>query len=173
VTTRIRVPLAPSPPPLTACTECGRCCTYVSVGINEPRTLRYASDVLWFLYHERVSVYRDGDGDWSVVFETRCRHLQGNLLCRVYPERPLICREFANTTCEVNAPEGGRTFAAPEEFLGWLRQERPGLYRRLAARFVPAELRARVAPPRAAMPSRSTPGAVTLGDAAPADGTAS
>ena len=29
------------------CTECGKCCTYVGVGINAPTSPRYASDVLW------------------------------------------------------------------------------------------------------------------------------
>jgi hypothetical protein len=61
----------------------------------------------------------------------------------VYADRPIICRDFDNTTCEVNSPEGGRTFATPEDFLGWLRQRRPGLYRRLSERYVPADLRAR------------------------------
>ena len=85
--------------------------------------------MLWYLYHEKVSVYRDGDGEWSVVFETRCRHLQDDLLCGVYEDRPEICRDFDNTTCEVNAPEGGLTFATPEEFLDYLRERRPGVYR--------------------------------------------
>ena len=148
MTTRIPLPLAPpAAPRMTSCTECGRCCTYVSVGINEPRTLRFASDVLWYLYHEQVSVYRDGDGDWSVVFETRCRQLRDDLLCNVYMDRPVICRDFDNTTCEVNSPDGGRTFATPEDFLGWLRQKRPGLFRRLCDRYVPADLAARIAAP--------------------------
>ena len=140
----MRIPLPMAPAPLVPCTECGKCCTYVSVGINEPNNVRNASDVLWYLYHDQVSVYRDGDGEWSVVFETRCRHLQGSLLCGVYADRPSICRDFDNLTCEVNAPEGGRTYAAPEEFLGWLRQTRPRVYRKLAERYVPAALRARV-----------------------------
>jgi Fe-S-cluster containining protein len=148
VTTRIPLPMAPVPGRPTAgpsglvnCTECGKCCTYVSVGINEPKNVRAASDILWYLYHDQVSVYRDGDGEWSVVFETRCRHLAGNLLCGVYADRPIICRDFDNTTCEVNSPEGGRTFASAEEFLVWLRKKRPALYRRLAERYVPAALR--------------------------------
>ena len=143
MTTRIPLPMAPVAPRLTACTECAKCCTYVSVGINEPRTVRSASDVLWYLYHDQVSVYRDGDGEWSVVFETRCRHLQGDLLCGVYADRPIVCRDFDNTTCEVNSPEGGLTFATPEDFLGWLRRRRPGVYRRLSERYVPADLRVR------------------------------
>ena len=34
--------LAP-PTPRVACLECGRCCTYVAVGVNAPKTVRYAS----------------------------------------------------------------------------------------------------------------------------------
>lgn len=145
--TRIPLPMAPAATRLVACTECGKCCTYVSVGINEPSSLRNASDILWYLYHEKVSIYRDGDGEWSVVFETRCRHLEGSLLCAVYPERPIICRDFDNTTCDVNDPEGGLALATPEEFLAWLKERRPRLYRRLAERYVPAALRATEAVP--------------------------
>ena len=135
--TRIALPMFPAPKPLVACTECGKCCTYVSVGINEPSSLRNASDILWYLYHEQVSVYRDGDGEWSVVFETRCRHLRDDVLCAVYAHRPEICREFDNTTCEVNAAGGGRSFEDPADFLDWLRAERPRVFRRLRDRFVP------------------------------------
>jgi Fe-S-cluster containining protein len=116
----------------------------VSVGINGPRTLRFASDILWFLYHDRVSVHRDGDGDWSVVFETPCRHLGEDRLCRVYPERPFICREFDSAGCEVNAPSGGKTFETPESFLRFLRRTRPRRFRELMARYVPPELATRL-----------------------------
>jgi Fe-S-cluster containining protein len=135
--------MAPAPA-FKVCTECGNCCTYVSVGIDEPRSVRAASDVLWYLFHEKVSVYRDGDGEWSVVFETRCRHLRGDLLCGVYADRPVICRDFDNTTCDVNQPEGGLTLSTPEAFLAWLRRQRPAVYRRLNERYVAADLRQRV-----------------------------
>lgn len=125
-----------------ACTTCGQCCTYVAVGINEPRRLRYATDILWYLYHDRVSVYIDSEGVWSVVFETRCRNLDDGLLCRIYENRPEICRSFDNTTCEVNAPSGGRSFTAPEQFLEYLREKDPKLHRKVMKAFVPESLRA-------------------------------
>lgn len=140
------VPLPLAASPLIPCTRCAKCCTYVAVGINAPHSLRYASDVLWYLYHDGVSVHREAGGEWMVVFETRCRHLGDDLLCGIYEHRPPICREFDNTTCEVNAPAGGRTFTEPAEFLDWLRSSRPALYRRLARRFVP--------PARPAEPAR-------------------
>jgi hypothetical protein len=123
--------------PLTVCTECGKCCTYVSVGVNGPTSVGHATDMLWYLYHENVTVYRDGDGEWSVVFETRCRNLGPDLLCGVYEHRPEVCRAFDNRTCEVNDPEGGLSINTPQELMDYLRVRRPRLYKRLEERFVP------------------------------------
>ena len=141
---RFPLPVLPQAPPLVECTECARCCTYVAVGVNAPTTPRLATDVLWYLYHESVYVYRDDDGEWSVVFETRCRNLGADLRCGVYAERPHICRGFDNRSCEVNAPsDKALTFRAPAEFLAWLRATRPRLHDRIEAGFVPQPLRAR------------------------------
>jgi hypothetical protein len=139
---KVPLPLVPSPPAeLVPCTSCAECCTYVAVGINAPTTGRHATDVLWYLYHDRVHVYRDGAGEWSVLFETRCRNLADDRLCGIYPERPHICREFDNTSCDVNMPDGGLTFREPRQFLEYLSKERPRLYKSLARKFVPAHLR--------------------------------
>lgn len=135
------IPLTVVQPPraadaLVPCTDCAKCCTYVAVGINAPTTPRYVTDVLWYLYHDKVSVYVDGDGEWCVQFETRCRQLGGDLRCGIYSRRPQICRAFDNTSCDVNSREGEAfTFRAPAEFLGWLRERKPRLFERIE-RFV-------------------------------------
>jgi len=137
---RVRIPLPMAPPApreLKQCTDCAKCCTYVSVGINPPRSVRFASDIVWYLYHEDVSVYRDGDDEWSIMFETRCRHLRDDLRYDVYTHRPKICRDFDNTTCDVNQPEGGLSFEEPAQFLDWLSRTRPRLHARLAERYLP------------------------------------
>ena len=73
---RISLPMAPpAPTELVPCTACAKCCTYVGVGINAPTTGRIRDRRLWYLYHETSSVYCDGNGEWSVLFETRCRNL--------------------------------------------------------------------------------------------------
>jgi uncharacterized protein len=131
------------PKALVSCTECAKCCTYVAVGINAPTRPRYATDILWYLYHDLVSVYLDGDGEWCVMFETKCRNLAGDLLCRIYEDRPHICRGFDNKTCDVNTPPGEAiTFRTPEQFLGWLSEQRPRVFRQIKDRFVPASLAA-------------------------------
>jgi Fe-S-cluster containining protein len=137
-TASIPLPMLRTPPPLVPCTECARCCQYVGVGINAPTTPRLATDVLWYLYHERVSVYRDEDGEWSVLFETRCRNLRDDLRCGVYQERPHICRSFDNRACDVNAPRArALTFREPEAFLAWLAEKRPRLHAKITGRFTP------------------------------------
>ena len=133
----------PEPPPriFKNCTECGKCCTYVSVGINGPTSVDNVTDMLWYLYHQDVSLYRDGDGEWSVVFETRCRHLRHDLLCAIYEDRPPICRNFDNTTCEVNDPEGGLAIATPEQLVEYLRARRPRLLKKIEEKYLPPSLR--------------------------------
>jgi Fe-S-cluster containining protein len=133
--------IAPAPAGLVPCTSCGKCCTYVAVGINAPTTPRTATDVLWYLYHENVSVYRDHGGEWAVMFDARCRHLQDDLLCAVYADRPHICRGFDNTGCEVNAPGGMTVFREPREFLEYLKARRPRVYRTVAKKYLPPALR--------------------------------
>ena len=143
---RMAEPAAPRP--LKACTECGKCCTYVSVGINPPNSVSNATDMLWYLYHQNVTVYRDGDGEWSVVFETRCRNLGPDLLCGVYEHRPEICRAFDNRSCEVNDPDGGLNITTPGQLLDYLRERRPRLFKKIAKKYLPPALRVR--PARAA-----------------------
>ena len=139
--TRIALPVLRTQQPLVECTECARCCTYVGVGINAPTTPRLASDVLWYLYHEGVYVHADDDGEWSVLFETRCRQLASDLRCGIYAARPHICRSFDNRKCEVNAPgRGSLSFREPAEFLAWLERTRPRLHARLEQGFVPERL---------------------------------
>jgi thiazole synthase len=99
------------------------------VGINAPTTPKRATEILWQLYHEGVSVCRD-EKEWYVQFEARCRNLGEGNLCSVYANRPHICRAFDSETCEVNAPEGGLiTFREPQQFLDYLRRKRPKVYR--------------------------------------------
>ena len=57
------------------CLQCAKCCTYVAIGMNAPTTPKLASEILWHLYHQGVSVCRDEAGEWYVQFEARCRTL--------------------------------------------------------------------------------------------------
>ncbi len=107
-----------------------------------PDRAKDASDILWYLYHPNVYIYVDGSEDWSVHFESRCDNLGDDLLCRIYEQRPHICRGFDSETCEVNDHEHeALTFRQPGEFLDWLRANRNKIYKKVEKRFLPLELR--------------------------------
>lgn len=133
-----------------SCLQCAKCCTYVAVGINAPTTAKFASEVLWHLYHQGVTVARDEEGEWYVQFETRCRHLGEGNLCAVYLNRPHICRDYDDQGCEVNAPQAGLIeFKDPRHFLEYLNRERPRTYKAIEKEYVPPSLRLPPSPRRA------------------------
>ena len=134
----LRVLPALKPDPPVHCVECGRCCTYVAVGINAPRTLRFATDVLWYLYHENVSVFVDWEGQWYVKSDTRCKNLTAHGLCGIYERRPGICKDFDWQECENHmTPEEGPPdkvlWETPDAFLAWFQKQRPKAFRRYRA----------------------------------------
>ena len=138
---RVPLPVVQETPEPVECTECGKCCTYVGVEIETPKKAKDASDILWYLYHPGVYTYIDGNKDWSVHFESRCDNLGDDLLCRIYEQRPHICRGFDNETCEVNdhGPTA-LTIRTPAEFLDWLRENRKKVYKQVQKRDLPPGL---------------------------------
>src|SRR6188474_3025728 len=80
---------------------CGaRCCRYVTISIDPPRSAEDWDEIRWWLLHAGVSVYRDEEGDWAVCVETRCSNLTSDNLCGVWPNHPTICQEHDPTICE-------------------------------------------------------------------------
>jgi Fe-S-cluster containining protein len=120
------------------CLTCGLCCTYIAVGIDGPTNAKSATEILWHLYHEGVSVYRDGDNEWMVQFESRCRHLLSDNKCGIYDTRPHICRDYSEVSCEVNSDGEGTTFYSPAEFLSWLETKKRRVYDAISATHVPS-----------------------------------
>ena len=120
------------------CLTCGLCCSYIAVAIDGPVSAKAATEILWHLYHEGVSIYRDGDNEWMVQFESRCRHLLDDNKCGIYEQRPHICREYSEESCEVNSEGTGTTFYAPDEFLAFLEKKHKRIYRLISATHVPS-----------------------------------
>jgi Fe-S-cluster containining protein len=105
------------------CTRCpALCCSYVSTEIDAPTTRRDFDILRWYLMHPGVRVYCEGGTDsWFLQFMTRCRNLGDNGLCRIYEERPQICRDLKATECEFALGPGDRwLFTNLEEFDRWM-----------------------------------------------------
>lgn len=76
------------------CTECGaKCCRYVAIEIDTPKTKKQYDDVRWYLLHENISVFVDHDNNWHIEFKTRCRSLADDHRCIEYDTRPQVCRD--------------------------------------------------------------------------------
>lgn len=136
------LPLAPeaaaAPREPVACLTCGLCCTYIAVAIDAPDSVRAATEIMWHLYHDHVSVYRDSEDEWMVQFETRCRHLLLDNKCAIYEQRPPICRTYSEETCEVNADDEGTSFYSPETFLAYLATRSRRIYGLVAKNYLPS-----------------------------------
>jgi Fe-S-cluster containining protein len=119
------------------CLKCALCCSYIAVAIDAPDSVKSATEILWHLYHEHVSIYRDSDDEWMVQFETRCRHLASDNKCGIYETRPHICRSYSEETCEVNADDEGMSFYSPESFLAYLKERSKRVYAGVQKGFMP------------------------------------
>jgi Fe-S-cluster containining protein len=130
--------------PIDVCPSCTKCCRYVAVGIDPPDSIRRISTILWFLYHNSISIYQSHDNDWFIVFPTTCENLQPNGLCGIYENRPLICREYDIVGCEGTSQEAPEKvkFENAKQLFHWLSKTRPALYKRCVERgIVPARLK--------------------------------
>jgi uncharacterized protein len=123
-------------PKEATCTSCGLCCSYVAIEVDTPKTVKQATMMLWYLYHEGVSLYVNED-DWMVQFDTTCIHLQPDYRCGVYETRPHICREFSEKDCEINTGDDGKTFYTAGEFMEHLAQTRPRVHSVVKKSFSP------------------------------------
>lgn len=91
--------------PETKCNFCtnSKCCTYITQGIDAPRSKSDFDHLLWQISHAGIGIYKDSDG-WYLLVETRCRHLESDGRCRIYDHRPQVCREYSNDYCEFDEP---------------------------------------------------------------------
>ena len=132
-----RLPIyAEKEPKAASCTSCGLCCSYVAIEVDTPKTVKQATMMLWYVYHEGVSLYVNDD-DWMVQFDTTCVHLQPDYRCGVYETRPHICREFSEQDCEVNTGDDGKTFYTANEFMEHLAETRPRVHAIVKKSFSP------------------------------------
>jgi len=106
------------------CQECGaKCCKYFCFEIDEPDDYEEFEDIRWYLCHEGVTVHID-EGDWYISIENRCRMLGPDNRCKIYTERPLICRGYDPATCDFTSGDYGydEYFETPEQLENYARE---------------------------------------------------
>ena len=128
-------------PPCHDCTA--KCCKYFALQIDKPTTPKQHDHIRWYLLHEHIAVWAQGD-DWFLEVRTPCRHLLPDNRCEIYHTRPQICREHGwpeagvedDHPCEYFSGEGGYDlhFETAEAFSAWSRVELQRREKRLAKR---------------------------------------
>lgn len=93
------------PDQIAICTrDCGaRCCRYITVSVEAPRSHADWDEFRWWLAHGGTMLSKGDDG-WMLHVETRCRHLGPDNLCRIYDHRMAACEEYDAATCEFVNP---------------------------------------------------------------------
>jgi len=82
------------------CEACdGKCCRHIALEIDEPTDKEDFEHIRWYLCHEGVQVFVE-DGKWFLQVYTRCRYLDENYRCRIYRNRPALCRNYSHENCE-------------------------------------------------------------------------
>ena len=128
---KLELPLA-NLPNSHPCNECGQCCTYVAVEIDEPTGFDDYDNIFWYLTHRGVSVYIDWEGDWFIEFETVCENLSEAKTCAIYEDRPKMCSDFSWDECEKTTKEKAykSRFSNPDGFFHFMETRRPRAYER-------------------------------------------
>jgi len=108
------IPVIPDPSTLSSEEKCNyctntTCCTYITHQIDSPRSLEDFDTLLWQVSHESTQLYKE-DGDWYLLINNRCMHIQEDGRCGIYEKRPQVCRDHSNDDCEFNTPAGPDDF---------------------------------------------------------------
>ena len=84
--------------------KCGRCitskcCSYTTEALGEIEDKEDFDHLLWQISHQGVEVYKS-DGDWYLLIDGKCEHLDQQGGCGIYEKRPQVCRDYNADWCE-------------------------------------------------------------------------
>lgn len=81
------------------CEDCTVCCDHVAIEIDTPETKEYFEDIIWYVLHG-INVYLDNEDCWNIEIMQKCKALDKKGVCKIYSERPAICRNYSHEECE-------------------------------------------------------------------------
>jgi uncharacterized protein len=98
------------------CNHCtGRCCRYFSLPIDNPTTWNDYDSIRWYLAHGQTLIYVEKK-QWYLLVMTKCTYLTDDDLCRIYLNRPKVCRDYTTDNCEYDGEwTFDKLFETPEQ----------------------------------------------------------
>jgi uncharacterized protein len=98
------------------CNHCtGRCCRHFSLPIDNPTTWNDYDSIRWYLAHGQTLIYVERK-QWYLLVMTKCTYLTDGDLCRIYLNRPKVCRDYTTDHCEYDGEwTFDKVFETPEQ----------------------------------------------------------
>lgn len=96
----IRFDRSKLPADVSLCDHCvAKCCRYIALPIDTPKTAKEWDYLRWFMIHERIALFTE-EKKWYLQVFGDCRHLLPDSRCGIYSTRPQICRDYTTDECE-------------------------------------------------------------------------
>ena len=108
------------------CDKCGgRCCKYVAVQLDKPKSKSAQEHIKWYLLHKNVNVFVDHYKNWFVEFRTPCLAQKLNNKCKIYESRPDICKDHCKGEgeCEYYATPYLMYFSTVDQYNEYLEKK--------------------------------------------------
>ncbi len=117
------------------CDYCtGKCCRYFSLPIDTPTTWDDFDSIRWYLAHGQTLVYVVKQ-QWYLLVKTKCQYLLPDNRCKIYFNRPKICRDYTTDECEYEEDWSfDKAFETPEQIWEYAEALLPPRRRRDAGR---------------------------------------
>lgn len=85
---------------MSPCRSCSaKCCRYVALQIDTPKSKHDFENIRWYLAHKDVEIFIN-KRKWFLDITTDCKYLTKSHACSIYEKRPEICRSHENYECE-------------------------------------------------------------------------
>jgi Fe-S-cluster containining protein len=106
------------------CAKCeALCCKYFALEIDTPTTRNDFENIRWYISHQKTSVFIQ-ERKWYLNVKNRCKHLKSDNRCKIYEERPAICRRLHPDNCEYHDRNAVREIKTLKQ-LGEYLEEKP------------------------------------------------
>lgn len=98
------------------CVKCGKCCNYICLQLNTPKTKNDIDNIRWYLAHKKIRIFIGFKKDWNMQVLTRCEYLNKDNLCKSYikgneQRRPKICQNYSSKKCHNTGPDGDEKYS--------------------------------------------------------------
>ncbi len=105
------------------CGTCNICCRYATVELDVPKNTEDIDEIRWIILHG-IKVIVEETNEWLVVIPEKCHELGEDGRCKIYDNRPLVCRKYSQKECEkYYKSDESKEFKTVDEFFEYLKSK--------------------------------------------------